>query len=297
MQNSNAKKQDSKNYSIIAQEKTMKALFEILPDSIDAAQCILVCEISKESFSYVIKNEEQNLYVGIAVFQFEKGTDSRDYGNILQDAIQDQKLLAEKFKKVCIIYSFAESVLIPFALYSSLENENVLNLVHGDFHTNTSVLTDLVTESGVYNTYRVSGSILNTFQSKFSDAINMHQHSALLKQPKPEGDKLKIIFYPGRIVLMLNKKGRTELVNSFCYNTPEDVSYILLNTCRQFEVENIPIEVSGLIEEDSALYKEIYKYFETVHFASLPAGSNYSEEITQQPSHYFSHLFEVDSCE
>ena len=65
------------------------------------------------------------------------------------------------------MYSFAESVLIPFALYSSLENENVLNLVHGDLQNNTSVLTDLITESGVYNAYRVSTPILNVFKSKF----------------------------------------------------------------------------------------------------------------------------------
>jgi hypothetical protein len=275
----------------------MKALFEILPDSVDASKCILVCEISNENFSYAIKNEEQNLYVAVAVFQFEKGTDSNDYGNILQDLIQTQSLLFGNFKKVCVMYSFAESVLIPFALYSSLENENVINLVHGDMQNNTSILTDLVTESGVYNAYRISSPILNVFKSNFPDAANMHQYSVLLKQPRSKEDKLNIIFYPQRIVLKLNKKGRTELINSFCYNTAEDVSYILLNTCKQFDIENIPIEVSGLIEKDSALYKEIYKYFETIDFASLPAESNYTEGITQQPSHYFSHIFAIGSCE
>lgn len=275
----------------------MKALFEILPGSVDAANCILVCEISNEIFSYAIKNEEQNRYVALAVFQFEKGTDSNDYGNVLQDVIQTQPLLSGNFKKVYIVYSFAESVLIPFALYSSLENENVINLVHGDIQNNTSVLTDLVTESGVYNAYRVGAPILNVFKSIFPDAVNMHQYSVLLKQPRPKEDKLSIIFYPQRIVVKLNKKGRTELVNSFCYNTAEDVSYILLNTCKQFGVENIAVEICGLIEKDSALYKEIYKYFETIDFALLPAACNYAEEIIQQPSHYFSHIFAIDSCE
>ena len=53
----------------------MKALFEILPEGIDAANCVLVCEISNEGFSYAIKNEEQNKYVAVAVFHFEKGID------------------------------------------------------------------------------------------------------------------------------------------------------------------------------------------------------------------------------
>lgn len=272
----------------------MKALFEILPGSIDAANCTLVCEISNEGFSYAIKNEDHNMYVAVAVFQFEKGTDSKDYGNILQDVIRSQPMLSGNFKKVCIMYSFAESVLIPFALYSSLENENVINLVHGDMQSNTSILTDLVTESGVYNAYRISAPIFNVFKSNFPGAENMHQYTVLLQQPRLKEDRLSIIFYPQRIVIKLDKKGSTELINSFSYTATEDVSYILLNTCKQFDVENIPLEVSGLIEKDSALYKEIYKYFETIYMTSLPAGYNYTEEITQQPSHYFAHLFAIN---
>jgi hypothetical protein len=275
----------------------MKALFEILPGSIDAAKCILVCEMSNESFSYAIKDEEQNVYVALAVFQFQKGAAANDYGNTLREVFESQPRLSENFKKVCITYSFAESVLIPFALYSSLENENVINLIHGDVQNNCIILTDLITESGVYNAYRISAAVFNIFKSYFPDAANMHQHSVLLKQPRSKEDMLSVIFYPQRIVLRLNKKGRTEFVHSFCYNTAEDVSYILLNTCKQYEVENIPVEVSGLIEKDSSLYKDLYKYFETVHFASLPQACNYAEGITQQPSHYFSHIFAIDSCE
>ena len=275
----------------------MKALFEILPGSVDAANCTLVCEISNESFSYAIKNTEQNNYVGLAVYQFEKATDRKDYGNVLQEVIKAQPLLSGNFKKVFIVYSYAESVLIPFALYSSLENENVINLVHGDIENNTSILTDLVTESGVYNAYRVSATILKVLNSTFPDAVNTHQYSILLKQPQVKEDELSIIFYPQRIVVKLNKKGRIALVNNFFYNTAEDVSYILLNICQQFEVENVPVEISGLIDKDSALYKEIYKYFETIAFSALPAACNYAEEITRQPAHYFSHIFAIDPCE
>ncbi|HEY5407622.1 MAG TPA: DUF3822 family protein [Ginsengibacter sp.] len=275
----------------------IKALFEILPESVDAANCVLVCEISNEGFSYAIKNEEQNSYIAVAVFQFEKGSEDSDHAGNLHDVIQGQSLLAANFKKVYIMYSFAESVLIPFALYSSLENEKVINLVHGDLQNHTSILTDLVTESGVYNAYRISTPVYNVIKSHFPNASDIHQYSVLLKQQATKEDKLSIIFYPQRIVVKLSEKGKTELINSFCYNTAEDVSYILLNTCKQFEIESVPVEVSGLIEKDSALYKEIYKYFEIINFASLPAECNYAERITQQPVHYFSHIFAIDSCE
>ena len=53
----------------------------------------------------------------------------------------------------------------------------------------------------------------------------------------------------------------------------------------------------NIIENNSALSKEIFKYFTSVSFKKLPAGCNYSEEIAKHPSHYFSHIFAADSCE
>lgn len=275
----------------------MKPLFEILPAGIETDKCILVCEINNENFSYVIKDEAQNMYVAFAVFEFEKGADENQYGNILQGLIESQSLLQGMFKKVCVIYAYKESVLIPFTLYSSLENENVLNLVHGNLQNDSVVLTDLVTEDGVYNAYRVPLQIQNILNSKFPGAENMHQYSALLKHGRVAADKLFIIFYQNRILVKLTKNAHVMLLNSFLYNAPEDVSYVLLNICKQFDVKNIPVEVSGLIERESSLFKEIYKYFEVIDFASLPERANYSEQITEQPAHYFSHIFAYNLCE
>ena len=278
------------------QEKTLKAVLEILPVDLDAQKCTLVFEISNEGFSYAIKDDD-NAYVAVAVFHFDKSTGVDDYSIILQNELQRQSLLSGNFKKVYIMYSFGESVLIPFSLYNSRENNNVLNLIHGDLQNNVSVLTDVIAENGIYNSYRVPTPVLNVIKSKFPDAVNRHQYSVLLKQVPAEEDKLLIIFYPKKVVMMLNKNGSTQFINTFSYDTADDVLYILLNTCKQFEVENIPVEISGMLEMNSALSKEIHKYFSSVSFTELPAGCNYSEEITKHPSHYFSYIFAVDSCE
>ena len=275
----------------------MKTILEILPVDLDAHKCILLCEISNEGFSYTIKDDDKNAYIAVAGFHFDTSTGVDDYSIILQNELQRQSLLSGNFKKVYIMYSFGESVLIPFSLYSSGDNMNVLNLIHGDLQNNVAVLTDVIAKDGIYNSYRVSTHVLSVIKSKFPEAVSRHQYSVLLKQVPAEEDKLLIIFYPKKVVLILNKNGGTKFINTFSYDTAEDVLYILLNTCKQFGVEDIPVEISGMIEKNSPLSKEIYKYFSSVRFAELPAGSNYSEEITKHPSHYFSHIFAVDSCE
>ena len=150
-------------------------------------------------------------------------------------SLQLQSLLSGDFKKVHMVYSFEESVLIPFSLYDSQENGNALNLIHGDLQSNTSILTDVITEKGIYNTYRVPTPLLLVIRSKFPEAVNRHQYSVLLKQVPAGGDKLSVIFYSKKIVLTLNKNGVAQFIKSFAYKTAEEVSYVLLNTCKQFE--------------------------------------------------------------
>ncbi|MEP6951188.1 MAG: DUF3822 family protein [Ginsengibacter sp.] len=275
----------------------MKTVLEILPVELDAQNCTLVFEINNEGFSYTIKDDDENVYIAAAVFHFDKIPGVDDYSIVLQNELQQHRVLSGDFKKVCIMYSFEECVLIPFSLYNSRENTNVLNLIHGDFQSNFSVLTDVITKSEIYNIYRVPAPVLNMVKSKFPYAINRHQYSVLLNQVPAEGDKLSVIFYPKKVVMMLNKNGATQFINTFSYDTADDVLYILLNACQQFEAYDIPVEISGMVEMNSPLTKEIYNHFSSVGFSELPAGSNYSEEITRHPTHYFSYLFAVDSCE
>jgi hypothetical protein len=149
----------------------------------------------------------------------------------------------------------------------------------------------------MYNCYRIPTAIYEIMQSQFPHAESMHQYSLLLKEPARLEDKLCIIFYTRKIIVSLMKDEKYQLINSYNYHSPEDVGYILLNLCRQFDIQNIRLEVSGLLEENSALYKELYKFFTDINFKILSETTVVSEEIAKYPSHYFSYLFEIDSCE
>lgn len=275
----------------------MKKIFEIIPSSINADNCVLICEMSNEGFSFTIKDETDHLFSALGVYHFDKTTPPVGFPIALQILFHQNKLLSEKFKKVTIVYSFSQSVLIPFSIYNSQHNNEALNLIHGDVQNNSIVLTDVIAECSMYNSYRIPSSIYNIITQQFPDASHMHQYSALLQQPISERNKLSIIFYVHKIVVALIKDGKYQLINCYNYSKAEDVTYVLLNICKQFEVENIDLQITGLLEKNSALYKEIYKYFQTIDLNPLPENKNYTEEITQHPAHYFSHIFALDLCE
>lgn len=273
----------------------MKKIFEILPPSVDTRNCLLLCEMSNEGFSFAIKEEANESFVGLAVYHFDKSTPPVGFPIALQIAFHQNKLLNSPFKKVFISYSFPESVLVPFSLEDDSARAEALNLVYGDLPANNSVLTDVIDEK-VYNYFRIPVSVISVLQSQFSAADYLHQYSFLLKNADYKIDKLSVIFYSQKMIVSLILNGKLQLINTYHYSNPKDVAYTLLNITRQFNAGGTPVEVSGLVEKKSPLFKEIYKYFEQVSLSVSPEDIKLSDEIQQYPFHYFKHLFALASC-
>jgi hypothetical protein len=274
----------------------MKKIFEILPASVDATNCVLLCEMSNEGFSFAIKNEAEKTFSGLGVYHFDKSTPVGGFPIALQIVFHQNKLLASDFKKVVIVYSFEESVLVPFSLREIINEADVLNLVHGDLSANDTILSDVIAEKEVYNYFRIPTSVLDVLHAQFPNAEHFHQYSFLLKGSVEENNKLSVIFYSQKMVVSLIQNGKFQLINTYNYNNPQEVSYTLLNICQQFNADGILVEISGLVEKKSPLFKEVYKYFENVQLAVLPENTQLSEDIQEHPSHYFNHIFALDSC-
>ncbi|MEO8721316.1 MAG: DUF3822 family protein [Ginsengibacter sp.] len=275
----------------------MNTVFEISPISFDSEDCKLLCEVSNEGFSYCIKDEKKNAFIGLGIYHYDKSKPAIGFPIALQIVFHQKQILSKKFKKVCIVYSLKESVFVPFSLYDQNKNDSLLSLMFGDLDSNKTVLTDVISDTSLYNIYRVSKPILEVISEQFYNASSLHLYTLLIKNKPPERDQLSVIFYTRKIIVSVIKEGKHQLINTFPYQTPEDVSYNLLNICEQFKIKNPHLVISGLLEENSPLYKEIYKYFNEVELKALPEENFYSDEITKFPSHYFSYIFAIDQCE
>lgn len=275
----------------------MKTLFEVLPDTIESEKCTLMCELSSDSFSYAIKNEEENKIVSVGVYNYEKTRPQTSFPIALQILFHQHKVLSEKFRKSCLIYSVSRNVLIPFSMYNSQKNTEALNLVHGDLCMMETTLNDIIPAHDMYNTYSISKDLNDTVFHQFPAIRGIHQFSVLLKKETTDEDKLTTIFYQEKVVITLFKDGKFQLLNSYLYRTPEDVVYILLTICKQFDSPDIPLKVVGFIEENSALFKSLYNYFSYVDLEKPTGVYQYEEGIAQYPMHFFNHLYEFDVCE
>lgn len=275
----------------------MRTVFEILSSDFEEEKCTLLCEVSNEGFSFCIREDETNSFLGLAIYHYDKSKPTVGFPIALQIIFHQKEILSKKYKKVCMVYSFPESVLVPFSIYKREKCDNLLNMMCGDLNANEMIFTDVISSQSMYNCYRIPQATCEMVQNQFPQAICIHQYSLLLKNQPVEDNQLSVIFNSQKIIVLLIKDNKFQLINSFDYETPQDVSYILLNICSQFGISEIPLQLNGLIEEKSSLYNEIFKYFKKIEFAPLPANSHFSEEILKYPPHYFSYIFAISPCE
>ncbi len=161
----------------------MRPVFEILPSEYEPEKCLLICEVSNEGFSCCVKEEETNSFLGLAVYHFDQTKPFVGFPIDLQVLFHQKEIFSKKFKKVCVVYSFPQSVLIPFSMYKRDQNETVMNIMFGDVACNDMILTDVIADQSMYNCYRLPASVLEMVKSQFPNASIAHQYSLIVKNP------------------------------------------------------------------------------------------------------------------
>ena len=144
-------------------------------------------------------------------------------------------------------------------------------------------------------------SLIRNMQQRFSAGKYWHYYSLLLSSTDPSGGKVPectLIFYADRFICFIANAGKLQLMQTWMYQTPEDVSYYLLAVRERFQYnqETFHLRVGGMIDEQSALYTELLKYFLQITRIDIPPGMKTNELLHELPSHYFSPLLTIASC-
>jgi hypothetical protein len=180
-------------------------------------------------------------------------------------------------------------------------NGPLTRLVYGE-DSNECVFGEEVKDLHMHNVYRVPKDIHSLLKEKFTGSRYWHFYTMLLLSP--DGDYLgkqhviKTVFYHDKFIAAFYSAEKLQLIQTFNYQTPEDVAYYLLLICKQFTVrqQEITLSVSGLIDSQSALYSELLKYFPTVFEEKLPEGIELKGLLEEFPAHYFSPLLKMSLC-
>jgi len=260
----------------------------------------LLIEISAQSLNYILFKKDPNELLLLRQYRLYTTSD-RSSRDLIEEVISEDTLISQHADRALIIYNFPESSIVPTECYTAEMNGPLTMLMYGE-DNNECVFGEEVKDLHMHNVYRVPKNIHSLLKEKFTGSRYWHFYTMLLLSS--DGDYLgkqhviKTVFYHDKFIAVFYSAEKLQLIQTFNYQTPEDVAYYLLLICKQFTVrqQEITLSVSGLIDSQSALYSELLKYFPTVFEEKLPEGIELKGLLEEFPAHYFSPLLKMSLC-
>ena len=291
------------NSCIIAPPNNMlKATFDIIPETVrpeDLQNSLLLMEVGEKVFSYVLYNKQQQRFMGLRQYNLDF-MPGKPVMEALQEILAGDQILQNHYREAFVIYHYTDSNLLPEKFFHIELNKPVTELVFGNAHKGL-LLSEKIPGWNVYNIYRIPREAHALMQQKFAAGKYWHYYTIMLsgieKETSGEG-VIKVIVASDRIVAAVFKNNALQLLQTYTYDTPDDVSWQLLDICKQFDFDNqqVLLKISGLLDEQSILYQELFKYFLKIEWEALPGKTSLHEAFEAYPAHYFSPLLNMALC-
>jgi hypothetical protein len=278
----------------------IKAAFDIVPSQQEWNNFVLMLEIGEKFLGCVWMEKDTRKILGLRQYHLED-THARSAIEMMQDILETDELLSRHTNETVVIYNFSESNIVPASYFNADINKPLTEMVFGNANKGL-ILSERIDSWDLFNLYRIPRDIHRLVQQRFPARKYWHYYSiqmaAFERNDEPRGALMKIIFYGDKFIVTAVKDHSLHLVQTYTYETPEDVCYYLLCLCRILEVSqnDVVLKISGLIDEDSILYTDLLKYFRNIEWDGIPAGVATDGLLNEFPSHYFSPLVRMAAC-
>lgn len=258
-------------------------------EKINAANCCLAMHVGNQYFTYAIYNSSTNTLLQLKHYRLQQLT-----ADALNDIINANAILGAAFSKIVTAVDFGVNTLLP-ADYCNGDYTPLLYL--NDANQQDHVITEIIDGHNIANIYTIPYNLLNGLVHNFPSSGFMHLQSLFLKcTPSPvEQSILKVDFANDVFHVLVLAAGNVLLAKSYTYNSADDVIFYLLKICETYNLDQqtVKLQLSGFIEKQSKLYKELYDYFIDINFVQ----PHWQMPQTTYPAHYFTTLNQLAVCE
>jgi hypothetical protein len=269
----------------------LKELFNyIKPGQEYSPSQILILKIGEREISCAVTNKEGAELHSLAYCVADNAETIR-----ITDFEEKYPIFHHSYYDVKVIFDYPQSILLPSTLKTPDDSLLLLESYYGKL-PNAIMVTEEIPEWQLKNIFAIPKEEYEWVTTKLPAAKYSHHYTTGIKKINNAGpDGLLLMdFRKYDFSVITAKQSGVMMAQTFAYAKPEDVLYYLLVICRQysFSPKEVSIQLSGLIDKQSSLFKELYQYFVNVDFRKAGwsvAGSEY-------PAHFFTSLNDLAPC-
>jgi len=263
----------------------LKQLFNIPGDEAQHSD-LLICELSHYHICLAQADAATGQIQSLQYYENSTPLTKSDIAELLQVDEINQK----RFKTLLVGSAFPDATLVPLQLATENNLHTFLNV-----SADSPVFSDAIEAQGMQVVYAIPQQFYEVLNAA-GQVSTVHVHTAAIRTQQTDAASYMALHFTSKEFRVLAvKEGQVQLAQIYPFTAPLDVVYYLLMISAQYNLsqhETI-IYLSGLVDEASALYKELYQYYTQVLFA--PPGAFTLPPNDHQP-HFFSSVYNLAAC-
>lgn len=268
----------------------MKQLFHIQNTYSASGQELLLIRIGTRHLSFCTSNK-----AGTVIHELVYLTEENAAGwtkDSLDNVLSSYPLLKETYYQALIAFDLSSGMLMPVAAFRQEDGAGIIGSLYGSSAAFT--VTEAIPEWQLVNVYQLPADIKEWASAHFPAARQMHQYSLGIKQlvAREEAGCINLDIRSDDFTVMAAKQGKFLLAQTHEYANPEDVVYQLLRITENLSLsqQETTLFISGLVDKQSALYRELYQYFIKPDFRDALWNTD------GYPAHFFTSLNDLARC-
>lgn len=214
----------------------------------------------------------------------------------------DEKLL-HNYKSTKIGIDAHAFTLVPDRLFDADDKELYLEKT-SRINQKEWINNDYILFNHSQLVYAWESELIAVLKNYFPSSQMFHNVTSLMngwrKQAEvKEGKKIYIHVFKDHFTIAFFDERDLIFVNRFSFQTSGDFLYYTLMTYDRFDLkpESIPTILSGLVVEESEIYKKLFSYIRHLQFMPIIPYYEFSEEFQQLPHHHYFDLYSLKLCE
>jgi Protein of unknown function (DUF3822) len=270
----------------------LKQLFHITNTTSESGQEILCVRIGPQHIAFCTNNKAATVLHELSYLTSAPAPAGGWNNEALAGLQETYPALKETYYRVLISLDFPQSILMPSVSYTQQEGSVLLQSLYGKDLSVT--ITEAIPEWQLMNIYAVPASIQDWITAQFPSAKVMHQYTAgfsrlLAGEP---GGYINLDIRRDDFTLMAANHGKFLVAAAHEYTSPEDILFQLIKTVNHFGLSQSDtlLALSGLVDKESALYRELYQYFIRLEFRDA------TWQTEGYPAHFFTSLNDLARC-
>ncbi|MDB5246552.1 MAG: hypothetical protein JWQ40_946 [Segetibacter sp.] len=258
----------------------------------------LVIELGKSFIAVMLVKGSKKSVAAFELFTFDE-EETTDFKKLFSEVLLSSKVLENHSLPAKVYINNNVTLLVPVFKFNKEIAADYLDVVFGEDRLSAIQFEHIPVEPGMMNVYRIAEdwfTVLNTYFPKTSFKHSWSNTIRTLTDASNDfpGAFISVQFYNTSITVVAMKDKQLHLIQSFVYENPEDVLYYLLNITERLELDGdqLQLQISGMIDLDFKLYRELVKYFKNVTVENTDR-SKVLPDTGEHPLHYFTPFFNL----